>query len=86
MGFKPTRKGKEKGALGERVCYAGPLLSVAAHTHFPLKHTKQRLLRPITLSQTRLVRCGRVWRRVQVLLAAAAALLSGSIKGNYCWW
>lgn len=46
MGFKPTRKGEEKGALGERVCYTAP--PPVAHTHFPLTHTEQ--LGSITLS------------------------------------
>ena len=55
------------------------------HTH---THTHTHTQRPITLAlrQGLLGVEGWLGRRVQVLLVAAAALLSGSIKGNYCWW
>lgn len=80
-GFKPVRKGEEREApWGLCLLCWSPPPPLPAHSHTGCSSW------PITLPQTGLVRCGGLGRRVQVLLVAAAALLSGSIKGNYCWW
>lgn len=73
-----------------------PLLARPTHNSLSLS-----LCPSLSLSQTGLVRWraglgaeeevkggggGKERGSVQVLLEAAAALLPGSIKGNYCWW